>query len=95
MFANAVRDALRTGKIDCAVHSLKDLPVEPAEGIVLAAVPGRDDPRDTLVARHGAKLADLAPAARIGTGSPRWNRGSWRRWSWATPGWPGSAGSTR
>jgi hydroxymethylbilane synthase len=43
----------------------------PTEGIVLAAVPPRDDPRDALAARNGAKLADLPPAARIGTGSPR------------------------
>ena len=53
------------------MHSLKDLPTEPAEGITLAAVPPRDDPRDALAARHGAKLADLPLAARIGTGSPR------------------------
>ena len=43
----------------------------PAEGITLAAVPPRDDPRDALAARDGAKLADLPPGARIGTGSPR------------------------
>ena len=53
------------------MHSLKDLPTEPAEGIMLAAVPPRDDPRDALAARDGAKLADLPPGARIGTGSPR------------------------
>jgi len=54
-----------------AVHSLKDLPVGPAAGIALAAVPGRDDPRDALAARDGAKLADLPSGAKIGTGSPR------------------------
>jgi len=53
------------------VHSLKDLPTGPAAGVVLAAVPSRDDPRDALVARDGAKLADLPSGARIGTGSPR------------------------
>jgi hydroxymethylbilane synthase len=57
--------------VDLAVHSLKDLPTGPAAGVVLAAVPPRDDPRDALVARDGAKLADLLPGARIGTGSPR------------------------
>ena len=41
------------------------------DGIVLAAVPGRDDPRDALIGRDGAKLADLPPGASIGTGSPR------------------------
>jgi len=53
------------------VHSLKDLPTGPAAGVTLAAVPPRDDPRDALIARDGAKLADLPPGARIGTGSPR------------------------
>jgi hydroxymethylbilane synthase len=53
------------------VHSLKDLPTPPAAGIVLAAVPPRDDPSDALAARDGAKLADLPAGARIGTGSPR------------------------
>jgi hydroxymethylbilane synthase len=71
VFVSGLREALRSGDVDLAVHSLKDLPTGPADGIVLAAVPGRDDPRDALVARDGAKLADLAPGARIGTGSPR------------------------
>ena len=71
VFASALREALLGGQVDLAVHSLKDLPTGPAEGIVLAAVPTRDDPRDALVAREGAKLADLPPRARIGTGSPR------------------------
>jgi hydroxymethylbilane synthase len=59
------------GEVDLAVHSLKDLPAAAAPGITLAAVPPRDDPRDALVARDGAKLADLPSSARIGTGSPR------------------------
>jgi hydroxymethylbilane synthase len=71
VFVSALREALLSGEVDLAVHSLKDLPTRPAAGIVLAAVPPRDDPRDALVARDGAKLADLAPGARIGTGSPR------------------------
>ena len=71
VFVSALREALLGGEVDLAVHSLKDLPTGPAAGIVLAAVPVRDDPRDALVARDGAKLADLPPAARIGTGSPR------------------------
>ena len=49
------------------MHSLKDLPAGPAAGIALAAVPPRDDPRDALVGRDGAKLADLPAGARIGT----------------------------
>ena len=71
VFASALREALLGGRVDLAVHSLKDLPTGPAEGIVLAAVPSRDDPRDALVAREDARLADLPPGARIGTGSPR------------------------
>jgi hydroxymethylbilane synthase len=71
VFVSALRDALLGGEVDLAVHSLKDLPTGPAAGITLAAVPPRDDPRDALVARDGAKLADLPPGARIGTGSPR------------------------
>jgi len=71
VFVSALREALAGGEVDLAVHSLKDLPTGPAAGIALAAVPPRDDPRDALVARDGAKLADLPPGARIGTGSPR------------------------
>jgi hydroxymethylbilane synthase len=71
VFVSALREALLAGEVDLAVHSLKDLPTGPAEGIVLAAVPPREDPRDALVTRDGAKLADLSPGARIGTGSPR------------------------
>ena len=71
VFVGALREALLGGEVDLAVHSLKDLPAGAAPGITLAAVPPRDDPRDALVARDGAKLADLPPGARIGTGSPR------------------------
>jgi hydroxymethylbilane synthase len=71
VFVSALREALLSGEVDLAVHSLKDLPSGPAPGIVLAAVPPREDPRDALIARDGAKLADLAAGARIGTGSPR------------------------
>jgi hydroxymethylbilane synthase len=74
VFVGALRQALLDGEVDLAVHSLKDLPTQrvgAAAGIVLAAVPARDDPRDALVARDGAKLADLPRGARIGTGSPR------------------------
>jgi hydroxymethylbilane synthase len=71
VFVSALRTALLAGQVDFAVHSLKDLPTGPAEGIALAAVPARDDPRDALLAAGGVKLADLALGARIGTGSPR------------------------
>ena len=71
VFVSALRESLLAGDIDLAVHSLKDLPVGPVPGLVLAAVPSRDDPRDALVGRDGAKLADLPAGARVGTGSPR------------------------
>ncbi|GAA4620845.1 hydroxymethylbilane synthase [Actinoallomurus vinaceus] len=69
VFVNGLRERLLSGEIDFAVHSLKDLPTGPAEGITLAAIPPRDDPRDALCGP--AKLADLRRGARIGTGSPR------------------------
>jgi hydroxymethylbilane synthase len=71
VFVSALRESLLAGEVDLAVHSLKDLPVGPVPGLDLAAVPPRDDPRDALAARDGAKYADLPPGARVGTGSPR------------------------
>ena len=71
VFVSALRNCLLAGDIDLAVHSLKDLPSAAVPGIALAAVPVRGDPRDALVARDGAKLADLPTGALIGTGSPR------------------------
>ncbi|NUS17176.1 MAG: hydroxymethylbilane synthase [Streptomyces sp.] len=71
VFVSALRDALLGGEIDFAVHSLKDLPTTPPEGLVLAAIPVREDPRDALVARDGLTFATLPAGARIGTGSPR------------------------
>jgi hydroxymethylbilane synthase len=71
VFVSNLRESLLRGEVDFAVHSLKDLPTASPQGIVLAAIPERDDPRDALVGRDGAKLADLPPGARIGTGSPR------------------------
>lgn len=71
VFVSALRTALLAGRIDVAVHSFKDLPTAPAEGIVVAAVPPREDPRDALVARDGLTLGELPTGARVGTGSPR------------------------
>jgi hydroxymethylbilane synthase len=70
-FVKRLEEALLRGEVDLAVHSLKDLPVEEAEGLVLAAIPARADPRDVLVSRGGARLADLPPGARVGTSSRR------------------------
>ncbi len=71
VFVTAVRQALLDGEVDVIVHSCKDLPTVPAEGIALACIPQREDPRDALVARHGYTLATLPQGARVGTGSPR------------------------
>jgi hydroxymethylbilane synthase len=71
VFVSALREALRAKDIDLAVHSYKDLPTAPADGLTIAAVPSRGDPRDALVASGGLTLAELAPGTRIGTGSPR------------------------
>lgn len=71
VFVGALREALRAGEVDAAVHSLKDLPTADADGIRLAAVPAREDARDALVARDGLTLGELPAGARVGTGSPR------------------------
>jgi hydroxymethylbilane synthase len=71
VFVSALRDALLRGEVDVAVHSLKDLPTTPADGIALAAVPTREDPRDVVVARDGMTLGELPQGSRVGTGSPR------------------------
>ena len=71
VFVSALRDALLDGRVDLAVHSLKDLPTFPCDGIALAAVPTREDPRDVVVGRDGLTLGELPSGARVGTGSPR------------------------
>jgi hydroxymethylbilane synthase len=71
VFVTALREALVRGGIDVAVHSYKDLPTAAADGIVIAAVPVREDPRDALVASGGQVLGELMPGSRVGTGSPR------------------------
>jgi hydroxymethylbilane synthase len=71
VFVSALRDALLAGEIDLAVHSLKDLPTAPFDGLVVAAIPAREDPRDVLFSPAGLTLGELPNGARIGTGSPR------------------------
>ena len=71
VFAAAIRRALLDGEIDIAVHSLKDLPVAPEPGLLIAAIPVREDPRDALVARDGLTLGELPVGSVVGTGSPR------------------------
>jgi hydroxymethylbilane synthase len=71
VFAAALRRALLAGEVDLAVHSLKDLPTTAEPGLVVAAVPVREDPRDVLVSSGDRTLGELGEGAVVGTGSPR------------------------
>lgn len=71
LFTKEIQRALLDGRCDVAVHSLKDLPTEPIDGLTLAAVPPREDPSDCLISSSSANLKDLPAGSRIGTGSPR------------------------
>jgi len=71
VFVAAIRRALLEGTVDLAVHSYKDLPTAAEPGLIIAAVPGREDPRDALVARDGLTLGELPPGSKVGTGAPR------------------------
>jgi hydroxymethylbilane synthase len=71
LFVKEIDDALLEGRVDLAVHSLKDLPAERPGGLVLAAFPPREDPRDVLVAAAATGIASLPRGARVGTSSLR------------------------
>jgi hydroxymethylbilane synthase len=71
LFVNSLRDALLAGEVDFIVHSFKDLPSAPVEGIALAAVPEREDLHDVLVSRDNLKLSELPAGSVMGTSSPR------------------------
>jgi hydroxymethylbilane synthase len=71
VFVTELRRQLTDGVIDVAVHSLKDLPTADAPGLIVAAVPQREDPRDALVSRDRTPLNQLPQGATVGTGSPR------------------------
>jgi hydroxymethylbilane synthase len=68
LFTKEIEEALLAGSIDLAVHSSKDMPTELPKGLMLAAFPAREDPRDAMV---GRRLADLPPGAKVGTSSLR------------------------
>jgi hydroxymethylbilane synthase len=68
IFVRQIQNALLRGEVTLGVHSLKDLPTAPVEGLAIGAIPSRADPRDCLV---GSTLAGLEPGASIGTSSPR------------------------
>jgi hydroxymethylbilane synthase len=71
VFVAALRTALLNNEVDVVIHSFKDLPTAPAEGLAIAAVPPRADARDALCARDGFTLDTLPEGAKVGTGSPR------------------------
>ncbi|MEO8811688.1 MAG: hydroxymethylbilane synthase [Caulobacteraceae bacterium] len=71
LFTREIEEALLDGRIDCAVHSLKDMPAAAPPGLVIAAVPEREDPRDAFLSAGWADLASLPPGARLGTASLR------------------------
>lgn len=71
LFVREIEEALADGRVDVAVHSLKDLPADPPDGLEVAAYPRRDDPRDVVVSRAGGGLDALPPGAVLGTSSLR------------------------
>jgi hydroxymethylbilane synthase len=71
MFTKEIEEALAAGRVDLAVHSLKDLPTELPKGFEIAAITKREDPRDAFCSRHYAKIEDLPKKARVGTSSLR------------------------
>jgi hydroxymethylbilane synthase len=71
VFASALREALQAGECEVVVHSLKDLPTAPEPGLIIGAIPKREDARDALCARDALTLDSLPAGATVGTGSPR------------------------
>ncbi len=71
LFTKEIEEALIAGRIDVAVHSMKDVPAEPPPGLCIAAVPEREDPRDAFVSEAFASFSDLPVGARLGTASLR------------------------
>ena len=71
LFVKEIEEALLDGRADLAVHSVKDVPAELPKGLQLAVMPRREDPRDVLISRNGAVLAQLPQGAKVGTGSLR------------------------
>ena len=71
LFVKEIEEALLEGRIDCAIHSMKDVPAELPPGLCIAAIHEREDPRDALISRGGLRFADLPKGARLGTASLR------------------------
>ncbi|MEA3487458.1 MAG: hydroxymethylbilane synthase [Thermodesulfobacteriota bacterium] len=71
IFVKEIEEALLRGDIDIAVHSMKDVPVDLPDGLMIGAIPEREDPRDVLISREGTKMEEFSKGARLGTGSLR------------------------
>ena len=71
LFVKEIEEALLSGRVDLAVHSMKDVPTELPAGLAIVAMPEREDPADVLISRTGARLAALPRGARVGTSSLR------------------------
>lgn len=71
LFTKEIEEALLDGRVDVAVHSMKDVPAEQPEGLAIAAIPEREDPRDAFISENYASLASLPHGAKIGTASLR------------------------
>ena len=71
LFVKEIEEALLSGRVDLAVHSMKDVPTELPPGLAIVAMPEREDPADVLISRTGARLAALPRGARVGTSSLR------------------------
>lgn len=71
LFVKEIEDALLAGEIDLAVHSMKDVPAKLPEGLIISAIPEREDPRDVLITQDGSTLDRLSEGAKVGTSSLR------------------------
>lgn len=71
LFTKEIEEALLEGRIDCAIHSMKDVPADCPEGLTIAAIPEREDPRDAFLSHQADRLEDLPQGARLGTASLR------------------------
>lgn len=71
LFTKEIEEALLEGRVDVAVHSMKDVPAEQPDGLAIAAIPEREDPRDAFISENWSSLADLPQGAKVGTASLR------------------------
>jgi hydroxymethylbilane synthase len=71
LFTKEIEEALLDGRIDCAVHSMKDVPADCPDGLTIAAIPEREDPRDAFLSHVAERMDDLPEGARLGTASLR------------------------